>query len=273
MTNTTCTETRIDRRLRELRAAGQKGFIAFVTAGDPSLSATVEIVRRLEEAGADIVELGIPFSDPLADGRVNQQSATRALAAGTTVSGVLECVRRIRRYSEIPLLFFSYVNPFMARGLERVTQEAADAGVDGFVALDLPIEEGRQYADLMTRRGMNSIFLVAPTTSTARIRKIAAMASGFVYCVSREGVTGAQRRLSRQALELLRRTRRCTKLPVAIGFGISTPEQARLAAHAADAVIVGSAIVERFHGEPHNARGREAAARWVGSLVRAVKAS
>ncbi len=262
------TLTRIDRRFQELRQAGRKGFIAFVTAGDPSLDATVDIVLRLEKAGADIVELGIPFSDPLADGRVNQESAGRALAAGATFDGVIGCVKAIRRKSDVPLLFFSYVNPLLAGGFRNNVRKAARAGVDGFLVLDLPVEESAGAAQDLADFGVNYVCLATPTSSNARIRHIVHTSTGFVYCVSREGVTGMQKRLSKAALELIARTKRLTDLPVALGFGISTPEQARNAAREADAVVVGSAIVDRFARFP-----RAAAAKWVGAMANAVRSA
>lgn len=263
--------TRIDQRFAALRAKGEKGFIAYITAGDPSADATVDFVLRLEEAGVDIVELGIPFSDPLADGRVNQESAARALAAGATPGKVMEMVAAIRTRSEIPLMGYTYANPVHARGADRFMREAAAAGFDGLLILDLPAEEAGPYLACMKKRGLNHIALVTPTTPDARIETIVKTATGFVYCVSREGVTGMQDRLSPAALDLVRRTKSKTSLPVALGFGISTPEHARTAAGAADAVVVGSAIVSRLFEAPHTNEGRKAVASWVGTLIRAVK--
>jgi tryptophan synthase alpha chain len=264
-------KTRIDRAFENLRARGEKGFIAYITAGDPSAEATVDFVLRLEEAGVDVVELGIPFSDPLADGRVNQASATRAIAGGATPSAVMKMVARIRARSEIPLMGYTYANPVHARGGNRFMKDAADAGFDGLLLLDLPAEEAGPYLKCMNRYRLNHIALVTPTTPDHRIAKIVKTASGFVYCVSREGVTGMQERLSPAALDLVRRTKALTPLPVALGFGISTPEHARTAAEAADAVVVGSAIVSRLFEAPHTREGRKSVARWVETLVRAVK--
>lgn len=264
-------KTRIDACFARLAARKEKAFIGYLTAGDPSLSATEDAVLRLGEVGVDIVELGIPFSDPLADGRVNQESAARALGAGATLERVLETVRRIRRRSEIPLLCYTYMNPLHALGMERVLGAAADAGVDGFLCLDLPVEEGASCRALLRRFGLNNIALVTPTTPPERIARIARAATGFVYCVSREGVTGMQQRLSAGAGSVVQATQKATRLPVAIGFGISTPEQAAAAARDADAVVVGSAIVNRFHTAPHTPKGRREAAAWVGTLVQAVK--
>ncbi len=263
--------TRIEERFGALRAIKQKGFITYITAGDPSLEATEDFVLRLEDAGVDVVELGIPFSDPLADGRVNQESAARALAVGTTPSGILEMVARIRERSQIPLMGYTYMNMVNARGTERFIRDAAIAGLDGLLLLDLPAEDAGPYAKSLAKRSLNYIALVTPTTPDARISAIVKNASGFIYCVSREGVTGAQDALSPAALDLVRRTQARTKLPVALGFGIGTPEHAHTAASVADAVVVGSAIVRRHYEAPHTPAGRRAVAKWVGTLVEAVK--
>ncbi len=263
--------TRIDHRFTALREEGRKGFVAYITAGDPSLAVTPDIVFRLEDAGADVIELGIPFSDPLADGRVNQAAAERALAAGTSLDGVMDCVSRIRERSEIPILFFSYLNPMEAHGLERLAKKAARSGVDGFLILDLPVEEGSHHRAVLARHGLNHVCLATPTSSEERLKRIVRNSNGFVYGVSRTGVTGMQRQLARDAEKLMTLTRKYTDTPVALGFGISTPEQARQAAHLADAVVVGSAIVDRFHREKHNPEGRARAAAWVKKMIRAVK--
>lgn len=265
--------TRVDRCFERLRARGERAFIAYITAGDPSPEDTVDFVVRLEAAGVDIVELGIPFSDPLADGRVNQESATRAIAQGVTPSRVMELVAEIRRLSDVPIVGYTYANPVHARGPEAFFRAAAEAGFDGLLILDLPPEEAGPYLPLFERFALNHIVLVTPTTPDERIAKIVRQASGFVYCVSREGVTGMQAQLSPSALELVRRTKARTDLPVALGFGISTPDHARTAARAADAVVVGSAIVSRLFESPRTAEGRQAVADWVRTLVKAVKES
>lgn len=264
-------KTRISSCFEQLRARGEKGFIAYIAAGDPSLVETVELVLRLEEAGADLVELGLPFSDPLADGRINQEAAGRALKAGATFKGILKTIEKIRTRSEIPLLAYSYLNPLMIRGFDHTARQAAAAGLDGFLVVDLPAEEATSWVDALRRHGLDNICLVTPTSPPSRIRDIVARASGFVYCVSREGVTGLQKQLAPAALDLLRRTRRHTRLPIALGFGLSTPEQARAAAREADAVVVGSAIVDRIARAPRTAAGRAAAMRWVRRMVRAAK--
>ena len=263
--------TRIDKCFEQLGVQGQKGFIAFITAGDPTLKDTVDIVCHLEEAGVDVVELGIPFSDPLADGRVNQMAASRALEHGTTLDGVAKCIRSIRSKSDIPLLCYSYLNPLLSRGFEKTMAKFAAAGLDGFLILDLPVEESAPYARVMNRLNLNNVCLVAPTSPDERIRNIVAASTGFVYCVSREGVTGMQKKLSDAAVSLVKKTRSFTSLPVALGFGISSPGHAAAAAEVADAVVVGSAIVDRFAKAPRTAQGRRGVSRWVKSLVKAVK--
>jgi tryptophan synthase alpha chain len=228
------------------------------------------MVCRLEEAGADVIELGVPFSDPLADGKVNQQASARALAAGATVAGVLDAVAEIRQRSQVPVVLFTYLNPLYAYGYERLCRDAAKAGVDGILALDLPVEEGEELRRALAGHGLDNISLVAPTSTKDRVRATVSKGSGFVYCVSHAGVTGMQEKVDPSA-SLIRRVRAATDLPTALGFGVSTPAQARAAVAEADAVVVGSAIVKRFHEAPHTRPGRKAAAAWVATLVQAVK--
>lgn len=264
-------KTRIDKRFATLAREGKKAFIAYITAGDPSLADTVEIVHELERVGVDIVELGIPFSDPLADGPVNQAAAMRALEGGATLPRVLETIRAIRAKSQIPLMCYTYMNPLAAPGFEKSVSELAAAGVDGLLILDLPFEESRGELEILKKHGVNNIALVTPTSPDARIKKIVRHASGFVYIVSREGVTGMQQQLSAGANDLVARTKAHTKIPVALGFGISSPETARAAAQSAEGIVVGSAIVDRFWKAPHTPEGRREVADWVATLVRAVK--
>jgi len=263
--------TRIENKFKSLAEAGEKGFIAYITAGDPSLKDTMEIVMRLEEVGVDIIELGIPFSDPLADGRVNQESAMRALESGTTPVGVLDTIALIRQKTQIPLMCYTYLNPFHAVGYEKMIKQTAKAGVDGLLFLDMPIEESKELVPLMSKNNINNIALVTPTSPESRIKQIVKTASGFVYCVSRAGVTGMQDKISAGADQLVTTTKRLSKLPVALGFGISTPELAAASAKVADAVVVGSAIVNQFHQAGATPKGRKAAAAWVGRMVKAVK--
>jgi len=264
-------KSRVDRKFAELQKRGEKGFIAYFGAGDPNLEDTVDIVLRMEDAGVDVVELGLPFSDPLADGHVNQEAATRALAAGATFDGTMACIAKIRERSEIPLIFYAYMNPLLARGFDASMAAAAQAGIDGFLLLDLPFEEAGPYRAALRKNNLNAVQLVTPTTPDRRIDKIVKRASGFVYCVSREGVTGVQDKLAEGAGELVARIKSRTSCPVALGFGIGTPEQARAAAGFADAVVVGSAIVNAFHHQPHTPAGRAVAAKFVSEMVHATK--
>ncbi|MEY2584485.1 MAG: tryptophan synthase alpha chain [Verrucomicrobiota bacterium] len=256
-------QNRIDLCFEALRARKEKAFIAYICAGDPDLARTLDLALALEKAGTDILELGIPFSDPLADGLVNQLAAQRALEAGATVAGVLDCIRQIRRQAQIPIVLYTYLNPIFQFGFARFHQEAAAAGVDGLLILDLPPEED-QPSD-----GPFHIRLIAPTTPPERIERICVRAAGFIYYVSREGVTGMQSSVASSVADQVAQIRRHTKLPIAVGFGISTPEQAREVARVADAIVVGSAIVKKIH---ENATGQDMPAR-IGEFVRPLVAA
>jgi tryptophan synthase alpha chain len=260
-------QNRIDQCFKALRSRNEKAFIAYICAGDPSLAKTVDLALALEEAGTDILELGIPFSDPLADGLVNQLAAQRALEGGATMQGVLDCVRQIRQRSQIPIVLYTYLNPVFQFGFDRFHREASAAGVDGLLILDLPPEEDLE----MSRAGPLHIRLIAPTTPPERVRKICAGASGFIYYVSREGVTGVQSSVASSLRERVAQIRACTELPVAVGFGISTAEQAREVAQVADAIVVGSAIVQRISEEGASADMSEKIGRFVAPLVAATK--
>jgi tryptophan synthase alpha chain len=233
-------ENRIDRCFADLRLKKRKGFIPYICAGDPDLKVTVDLSLALANAGADILELGVPFSDPLADGIVNQLAAQRALSAGATVRGVLDSVRRIRAGSQVPIVLYTYFNPIMQFGLNEFHREAAAAGVDGLLILDLPPEEEGEAS----AGNLLHIRLIAPTTSPQRIAEITRNAQGFLYYVSREGVTGAREDVSASLADNLKQIRKLSDLPIAVGFGISNPQQAREVARHADAVVVGSAIVK-----------------------------
>lgn len=242
---------RITATFDRLRTANRTGFVAYITGGDPSREATVEIACALAEAGTDVLELGVPFSDPLADGATIQAAAGRALAAGTTVPNLLDSLREIRRRCpDLAIVLFTYLNPVYTYGFERFHVDAAAAGADGVLILDLPPDEAERNADLVGTHGLQAIRLIAPTTPPARMTRIAASAEGFIYYVSREGVTGEQTELSDTIADQVAELRRHTNLPIAVGFGISTPEQAAAVARDADAVVVGSAIVRRIadHG-------------------------
>lgn len=240
---------RIATTFQSLRAAGRKAFVAYITAGDPKPEATPELVWALERAGADIVELGVPFSDPLADGVVNQLSAQRALLAGTTPKQVLEIVRTIRTRSQVPIVLYTYFNLVYAYGIERFCTHATEAGVDALLVLDLPPEESQDESGVGARLGDGSlarICLVAPTTPLERLPAVVQKASGFIYYVSREGVTGMQSTVAASMGSKIGMIRHHSPLPICIGFGISTPEQARAVAAEADGVVVGSVLVNRI---------------------------
>jgi tryptophan synthase alpha chain len=265
------TSNRIDKKFETLRAAGQCGFIAYITAGDPDLKSTAALVKTMEESGVDIIELGIPFSDPLADGATIQAASARALEAGATVAGVLDTVREIRRHSEIPIVFFTYLNPIYVYGFDKFHADAANAGADGLLILDLPPDEAKRNAELMKSHGLLSIRLIAPTTPPERMELIAKSAEGFIYYVSREGVTGEQSSLSNDISANVAEIKKHTSLPVAVGFGISTPAQASEVAKESDAVVVGSAIVRRIGEHGKSEMLTKQIAEFVAPLAAAVK--
>jgi tryptophan synthase alpha chain len=242
--------SRIGESIARRRAQGRTAFIPFLTAGDPSVDHTVEAAVALEAAGADVLELGVPFSDPLADGPVIQRSSERALSRGVTLEVVLDVVRRIRERSALPLLLFSYFNPLLQRGPERLAGEAADAGVDGVLVTDLPPEEAEEWIGVARVAALDTVFLAAPTSPPERLRRVAEASRGFVYAISRTGVTGERRALSAEAQPLVERLRALTQVPVALGFGLSSPEQVAAAAAVADAVVVGSALVRFLEEQP-----------------------
>jgi tryptophan synthase alpha chain len=241
---------RIVARFAQLKRDHSKGFIVYIGAGDPDLEATRQLALAFDKLGVDVLELGVPFSDPLADGLVNQLAAQRGLESGTTPPKVLETIAAIRQVSQVPIVLYIYFNLVHRRGLERFIEEAAKAGVDGLLVLDLPPEEAGAYEALMEKAGLCNIYLVAPTTPDDRIELIVKRARGFVYYVSREGVTGMQAKVADTIAQMTAKIRAHTDLPIAVGFGISTPDQARVVAQSAEAVVVGSAIVNQIaeHG-------------------------
>ena len=271
MTVVASNSTRISKRFAELRASGELGIVAYITAGDPSLDASLKFVVALAEAGADVIELGVPFSAPLADGPTIQRASERALKAGTTLAGVLDFVRRIRRSSppsnEVPLVLFSYYNPILQMGLEKFASAAAIAGADGVLVTDLSPEESHDYRRVLAAHQLDTIFLGAPTSTGERLAKIAACSSGFLYLISRTGVTGAKDTLPGDLPALIRRTRSVTQLPIAVGFGISLPGHVSVLGGLADAAVVGSALVS----EIEHARSVDAAALALGDRIRALK--
>src|SRR5216110_1618122 len=263
--------TRISKRFAELRASGELGIVAYIVAGDPSLEASLKYVLALAEGGADFVELGVPFSDPLADGPTIQRASERALKSGTTLAGVIDLVRRIRKStppaSEVPLVLFSYYNPILQMGLEKFASSAAAAGADGVLATDLTPEESDDYRRILAAQHLDTIFLGAPTSTDDRLAKIAACSSGFLYLISRTGVTGAKDALPDDLPALLRRARGVTHLPVAVGFGISLPGHVSVLGGLADAAVVGSALVS----EIEKAKSVDGAAAALAECVRLLK--
>ena len=256
---------RIDQKFQTLRAAKQKGFIVYISAGDPNLTATAKFAKEFERIGVDVLELGVPFSDPLADGIVNQLASERALRSGTTLKRVIATVAKLRKDGcEIPVVFYIYYNLIHRYGVKKFSTDAAKAGVDGVLALDLPPEEAGNYETALRVANIHPIYLIAPTTPEARIAMICRHAGGFIYYVSREGVTGMQKTISGSIAPMIAKIRKHTKLPIAVGFGISTPQQARAVAVQADACIVGSAIVNQI------AKGGNVA-KFVAPMVNAVK--
>lgn len=235
--------SRISERFDAMTRLGRKGFIPFVTAGDPDLETSVSIVQMLAEMGADVIELGVPFSDPMADGPTIQRSSQRALQNGTNVTQILEMVRQVRKSTDVPIVLFSYFNPLLQFGLDNLAERAAEVGVDGVLITDVIDEEAAAVAELLNRKNIDLISLIAPTTSDERLQRISQVSSGFLYAVSRAGVTGVQSETSSTAKELVSRARKFTDLPIAVGFGISTREQVIDVWRYADAAVVGSAIV------------------------------
>ena len=267
-------KTRIHQRFAALREAGELGIVAYLTAGDPSLDATLEFVLALADAGADVMELGVPFSDPLADGPTIQRASERALKSGTTLAGVLDLVRRIRKTSEVPLVLFSYFNPILQMGIEKFASAAEAAGADGVLATDLTLEESEDYRRVLRAHHLDAIFLGAPTSTDERLAKIANCSSGFLYLISRTGVTGAKDTLPDDLPALLRRARAASKLPLAVGFGISLPGQVSLLGGLADAAVVGSALVAEIANATESgarASSIDAAAAALRLKVRALK--
>ena len=241
----------ITKAFERCRAEKRAAFIPFLMAGDPHLETTREMLYRLVRAGADVIELGVPFSDPIADGPVNQRAAVRALESHTTVAGILRLIAEERDALGVPIVLFSYLNPLLARGAERFAEQAGASGVDGVLAVDLPPEEAAaEFAPALEERGVDSIVLLAPTSSKERVKQAAATARGFVYYVSRAGVTGVREALPEKLTSEVKSLRRRLALPVAVGFGISTPEQAAAVARVADGVVVGSALVRLIEENP-----------------------
>jgi len=256
----------ITRTFDALKQRGEKAFIPFLTAGDPDLTDTVELVKALDRAGSDLIELGIPFSDPLADGPVIQRSSERALRKGYRMADYLEAIRSIRKESPVPMILFSYFNPILQYGLERLARDARASGVDGVLVTDMIPEESAEYCTVLESQDLDTVFLAAPTSSPARLDLIARHTRGFVYVVSRTGVTGTRESLSEMIAPTLARVRASTDLPVAVGFGISKPEHVQAVWRLADGAVVGSAIVQQIEnwGSAPDLGGKmEAFCRWL----------
>ena len=258
--------SRIDATFERLRLGRRGGLVTYVTAGDPDRDASLEILVALARAGADVLEVGVPFSDPLADGPVIQRATERALAAGMTLRGVLDLVRELRSQVDTPIVLFTYANPVLRMDATAFAQSAKEAGVDGVLILDYPVEEAESLRATMVGAGLDPIFLISPTTSDERIRKSSELGSGFLYVISRLGVTGARDDMARGTDDLLARVKLQSNLPVAIGFGISRPEHVAEACRHADAAVVGSALVSVIAEQ-----GRAGAAERAGDYVRWLK--
>jgi tryptophan synthase alpha chain len=268
-------QTRIARLFERTRAERRAAFIAYLTAGDPTPDRTPALVEAMERGGADLIELGVPFSDPLADGPVIQRAAMRALEAGTTLARVIEIARRIRTRSEIPLLLFTYLNPVLRYGVERLAADAKQAGIDGCLLTDLSVEEAEDLVAIMRAHTLDTVFLAAPTSTARRLELVARYSSGFAYLVSRTGVTGERNSLSSSAAPLVASMRGVTDLPLAVGFGISTPDQVEAVAQLADGVVVGSAfvrVIEQCAGGPSLETDLESATRELRRAIRAKSA-
>jgi tryptophan synthase alpha chain len=274
MTSVSHNSTRISKRFAALRESGELGIVAYITAGDPTLDATRKFVLALAEAGADVIELGIPFSDPLADGPTIQRASERALRHHTTLAQVIELVRDIRKSSEVPIVLFGYYNPVLQMGLEKFASAAASAGADGVLITDLTPEESDDYRQILAAHHLDTIFLGAPTSTDDRLAKIAAVSSGFLYLISRTGVTGAKDAFPDDLPALLRRARKVTQLPIAVGFGISLPGHVSVLGGLADAAVVGSALVSEIENATAanpTAANIDAAAAALASRIRSLK--
>jgi tryptophan synthase alpha chain len=280
MTASPANPSRISRRFAELRNSGEMGIVAYITAGDPSFAATRKFVIAMAEAGADVIELGVPFSDPLADGPTIQRASERALKNGATLAGVIDLVREIRKSdspaNQVPIVLFSYYNPVLQMGLEKFAAASSAAGADGVLITDLTPEESEDYRRILAAHLLDSVFLGAPTSTDERLAKIAACSSGFLYLISRTGVTGAKDSLPDDLPALLRRARSVTQLPIAVGFGISLPGHVSVLGGLADAAVVGSALVSEIENATANnslPAAIESAAHSLADRIRSLKSA
>jgi tryptophan synthase alpha chain len=271
VSTTAQSKTRIGRKFERLAQQGELGLVAYVTAGDPSMAGTEEIVLRLAEAGADVIELGVPFSDPVADGPTIQRASERALRAGATLEKVIALVGVVRKKSDAPVVLFGYFNPILQMGLDTFAAKASAAGADGVLVTDVTPEESTEYRAAMHERGLDTIFLAAPTSTDERLKRIAEASSGFLYVISRTGVTGAKDSLPEELPAMVRRARKFTQLPIAVGFGISVPSQVTVLGGMVDAVVVGSSLVAEIEKAKSAKEAAENAAARVRMLKEAAK--
>lgn len=239
---------RIEQRFEALSGKGERAFIPFIMAGDPTLEMTGKLIVEFDAAGADLIELGVPYSDPLADGVVNQEAAQRALLHDVSIKDILSLVRDVRAQTEVPLMLFTYYNPVLAYGVDDLARDGREAGIDGILCVDLPPEEAEEYRAAFASQGLSTVFLLAPTSTAERMAIVSEASTGFLYYVSRTGTTGEQKSVDASVAEMVRKIKDHTELPVCVGFGVSNPEQAAEVASLADGVVVGSAIV-RMVGE------------------------
>ena len=261
---------RIDRTFRNLKIEHKKAFIVYITAGDPSLAVTEKLIPELEKSGVDIIEIGIPFSDPMADGPTIQKASERALSKGVTVSAILGMVRSARKKAKLPIVFMTYYNPVLSYGVKRFVKNAKASGADGVIIPDLPPEEGKELIEASKRAGFATIFLAAPTSTKKRLKMIAAKSTGFIYYVSLTGVTGARAKLPSDILANIKTIKKITNKPVSVGFGISNPPQAKKIAHLADGVIVGSAIIKVIEKHSGSKEIYKKVSAFVKSIAKAV---
>ena len=264
---------RIDRAFARAKREGRAALVPFVTCGDPDLDTTAELIPELAHAGADVIEIGFPHSDPIAEGPVIQASSQRALEHGASLSRVLDVVKRVRSVSDVPLVLMGYLNNVLAAGVEALVSAAGDRGVDGLIVADAPDEETTELSEACLCHGLHRILMVAPTSTPERVVRLARRSGGFVYCVSVTGVTGERSSLPEDVEQMVRRIQRVTSTPVGVGFGIGSPEQAAAIARFADGVVVGSALVRRIGAAPTPAAAIESAVQFVGSLAAAVRAA
>ncbi|MBI5971379.1 MAG: tryptophan synthase subunit alpha [Deltaproteobacteria bacterium] len=261
-------DTRISRAFARLKDKGKKALIAFVTAGDPDIAATRELVLTLEASGADIIELGIPFSDPMADGPTIQASSERALKKGTTPEDVLDAVKKIRKTSEIPIVLFGYYNPIFSYGVKKFSRKAKEAGADGVLVVDLPAEEAGELKEELCKNGLDLIFLLTPTSDAERMKLTSNVATGFIYFISITGVTGARQSVSKNISSYVKKIRCFSSIPVVVGFGVSTPVQANAVSSCSDGAVVGSAIINVIAARQND---RKALLADVGEFVSSLK--